>query len=60
MAFDQKLVVLHTLPSMFGRLLVDAWRQCGGLSKEHSISVHCSSNSFWHAKRCLNELFGPQ
>jgi hypothetical protein len=59
MTFGQKLVVLRTTPSMFGRFLVDAWRQCGGLIKEHSLSVRCSSNSFWHSKRCLNEI-GPQ
>ena len=44
---------------MFGRFLVHVWRSCGGLNKEHSISVHWGSNSFWHATRCQNE-YDPQ
>ena len=30
---------LLTKPSMFGKLWVHDWRSCGGLNKEHSISV---------------------
>ena len=35
MTFCWELVVLHTRPSMFGKFLVDAWRWCRGLNKEH-------------------------
>ena len=38
--FCQKLVGLHTRPSVFGKFSVHAWRYCGGLNKEKSISVH--------------------
>ena len=34
------LAVLHTTHSMFGKLLVHNWRQCGDLDAEHSILVH--------------------
>lgn len=40
MTFGQELIVLHTTHSMLGIFLVNAWRKCGDLSKEHSISVH--------------------
>ena len=34
MTFPRKLVVLHTsTPSMFGKLLVHAWRYCEDLNK---------------------------
>jgi hypothetical protein len=52
MTFGRELVVLLTKLSMFGRILVHGWRQCGGLNNEHSISVDEGPNSFWHAKRC--------
>ena len=35
MTFGWELVILHTRPSMFGKFLVDAWRWCRGLNKEH-------------------------
>ena len=44
--FGGELVVLHTTPSMYDRFLVHAWRQCGGLNEEPSISIHSGSNSF--------------
>ena len=31
--FGQELVVLHTIPPMFGKLLVHTWSQCGYLNK---------------------------
>ena len=40
MTFSRKLLVLHTTPSMFGKLLVPALRWCGGFNREHSIWVH--------------------
>ena len=50
----RELVVLHTTPSMFqwvfSECLEAKW--LGGLNKEHSISIHWQSNSFWHVKRC--------
>jgi hypothetical protein len=49
MTFGRDLVVLLRKPSMFGKVLVLVWRwcgHCGGLNKEHSISVHGGSNSF--------------
>jgi hypothetical protein len=52
MNFGRELVVLLTKPSMFGNFVVHAWRKCGGLNKEHSISVHEGPNS-WHAKMSL-------
>ena len=36
----------------FGKLLVHSWRWCGGLNEEHSMWVHCGSNSYWRTKRC--------
>jgi len=47
MTFGRELVVLLTKPSMFGKFLVHAWRWCGGLNIEHSLSVHEGPNSFW-------------
>ena len=35
---------------MVGKFLVDARRYCGGLTEEHSISVHSVSNSFLSCK----------
>jgi hypothetical protein len=58
MTFGEELVVLHTRPSMLGKFLGGAWRQCGGLDEEHPIFVRLGSNSFWHAKNFQNE-FGP-
>ena len=49
MTFGRELVVLLTKASMLGKFLVHVWRYCGGLNKEHSISVHGGPNSFWHA-----------
>ena len=46
-------------PPMLNKFLLHAWRYCGGLDVEHSILVYWRSNSFWHAKKILNE-FGPQ
>jgi hypothetical protein len=46
MTFGRELVVLLTNPSMFGKFYEHAWRWCGGLNKEHSISVHGGPNSF--------------
>ena len=40
---------------VFGACLEFVWR----FEQEHSILFHQGPNSFWHAKRCLNE-FGPQ
>ena len=34
-----ELVVLQITTSIFGKFLVHAWKECGGLNKEHSISV---------------------
>ena len=34
MTFGRELVVLHTTPSMFSKLLVHAWRQYGGFNEE--------------------------
>jgi hypothetical protein len=41
---------------MFSKFLVHAQRWCGHVNNEHSILVYWWSNSFWHAKRCLNNL----
>jgi hypothetical protein len=60
MTFGRELVVLLTEPSMFGKFLVHAWRSCGDLNNEHSISVHEGSNSVWHAKRCLKLTHAPE
>ena len=38
--FGWELVILHTTPSMFGKILVHARRRCGGMNEEHSILVH--------------------
>ena len=40
MTFGRELVVLLTKPSMSGKFLVHVWRLCGGLNKEHYVSVH--------------------
>ena len=40
-----------TKPFMFGKILVHVWRSCGGLNKEHSISVHWGSNYFGKLNR---------
>ena len=37
--FELELVVLHATLSKFGNFLVYAWRQCGGLNKDLSITV---------------------
>jgi hypothetical protein len=42
MSFGRELVVLLTKLSMFGKFVVHAWREGGGLKIEHSISVHWS------------------
>ena len=44
MTFGEELVVLHTRPSMLGKFLGGAWRQCGGLDEEHPIFVRLGSN----------------
>ena len=56
MAFDQEWVDLHTTPSIFGRFLVHTWRQCGGLSKEHSIQVCFGMQRGAKISSALNEL----
>ena len=38
--FGQELIVVHTTPPIISKFLVHAWRSCGGLHEEHSISVH--------------------
>jgi hypothetical protein len=40
MTFDQDLVVLQVILSMFGRFVVHSWRWCGGMNKEHPMPVH--------------------
>ena len=40
MTFGRELVIWLTKPSMFGKFMVHVWRWCGGLNKEHSISIH--------------------
>lgn len=40
MTFGEELVILHAQPSMFGKFSVVAWGKCGGLNREHFISVH--------------------
>ena len=41
---------------MFGKFLIHAPRQCGGLKGEHSTLVHWGSNSIWHAKKAKVSL----
>lgn len=40
MTCGQELVALHRRLFMFGVLAAHTWRYCGGLIKEHSLSVH--------------------
>ena len=41
MTFGQELVVLHKMPSMFGKFLVAVFfRRCQGLKDEYSIVAH--------------------
>lgn len=61
MTFDRELVALHITTSMFGKFSVHPWRECGGLSIEHSKSVHagqshCGSPRGAKLKLALNEL----
>ena len=50
--FGPELVVLHTKLSMLNKFSVHDWGWCGDLNEQHFMLVHCSSNSFWLAKRC--------
>ena len=55
--------MLTTL-SMFSKVLVHAWSQCGGLEEVLNegtfyIGSFEGNTQFWYAKRCKNE-FGPQ
>ena len=43
---------LDTKLSMFGKFLVCAWSQCGGLNEEHSISVWTSTQTPWDDIGC--------
>ena len=38
MPFGWELVVLHTTPSMFSKLVLHAWRECGGLKRTFYIN----------------------
>ena len=38
--FGHELVFMHTMLSMFGKVLVHAWSWSRGLNATHSISVH--------------------
>ena len=40
MAFGWEWVVLHTLPSVFGKFWVHAWRYVGGLDEVYPTSVY--------------------
>jgi hypothetical protein len=56
-SFGRELVVQHTKLFMFSKFSVDAWSQCGGLNKEHSILVNWGQNPVWHARGAsVNDL----